>query len=419
MNKIRFMRVSSVTDHIGTRTEAILDIPLILNQEYPFRMTAIEETHGSTRIPWYIWVAAMAVTSAMIGIQWDISWHRSIGRDTFLTPAHIAIYMCGVLAGITCGYLILATTFTNARLREASVKVWGFRAPLGAFVAAWGGCVMLISAPFDDWWHSAYGLDVKILSPPHVVLAIGINAIGVGVLLLVAGERNRTLETQRGPLNKLLLYAAAMLLLAAMAVSMEYSFMPMQHSAIFYDAVCVTVPFLLTLASTASGSRWGATFVAGVYTVFTAGLIWILPLFPATPKLGPVYRQVTHFVPPNFPLLIIVPAIALDLFWSRVPEWGAWKKAVVSAVLFLAVFFAVQWPFSAFLQTPASQNAIFGTGYLDYLSPPNSLVARHAFAVIEKTPREFWTGMAFALLWATIGIRIGLARGTWIRGLQR
>ena len=30
---------------------------------------------------------------------------------------------------------------------------------------------MLTSAPFDNWWHDAYGLDVKIISPPHMFLA--------------------------------------------------------------------------------------------------------------------------------------------------------------------------------------------------------------------------------------------------------
>ena len=128
---------------------------------------------NAAKIPWYIWLSVLGVTSAMIGVHWDISWHRSIGRDTFWTPAHIAIQLCGVIAGITCGYLILWTTFTHSQLRAASVNVLGFRGPLGAFICAWGGFTMITSAPFDDWWHNAYGLDVKILSPPHVVLAVG------------------------------------------------------------------------------------------------------------------------------------------------------------------------------------------------------------------------------------------------------
>ena len=64
----------------------------------------------SISIPWYVWCGVAAVTCAMTGVHWDISWHRSIGRDSFWTPAHIDIYFCGVLAGISCGYLILSTT---------------------------------------------------------------------------------------------------------------------------------------------------------------------------------------------------------------------------------------------------------------------------------------------------------------------
>jgi hypothetical protein len=53
---------------------------------------------------------------------------------------------------------------------------------LGAFIAGWGDIAMLASAPFDNWWHNAYGLDVKIVSPPHMVLFTGIFAVIVGDL---------------------------------------------------------------------------------------------------------------------------------------------------------------------------------------------------------------------------------------------
>src|SRR5499427_1815349 len=109
----------------------------------------------------------------MVGTHWDIAWHRSIGRDTFWTPAHLAIHFAAVLSGFSCGYLILSTSFSKNATQEASVKIWGFRGPLGAFICAWGGVAMITSAPFDNWWHNAYGLDVKILSPPHTLLAAG------------------------------------------------------------------------------------------------------------------------------------------------------------------------------------------------------------------------------------------------------
>jgi hypothetical protein len=39
----------------------------------------------------------------VVGVIWDISWHMTIGRDTFWTPAHLAIYVGGVSAGSRAG----------------------------------------------------------------------------------------------------------------------------------------------------------------------------------------------------------------------------------------------------------------------------------------------------------------------------
>jgi hypothetical protein len=78
-----------------------------------------------TTVPWYIWSAVLAVTSTTFGLYWDISWHTGIGRDTFWTPAHMAIQFGAVLTGVSCAYLILHTTFAgNAEQRAASVSIW-------------------------------------------------------------------------------------------------------------------------------------------------------------------------------------------------------------------------------------------------------------------------------------------------------
>src|ERR1700739_3359346 len=75
-------------------------------------------------VPWYVWVGVIAVTSASIGGAWDVAWHRSIGRDTFWTPAHLAIYACGVLAGIVGIVLTLQCTFgKDKRMRDTSVSI--------------------------------------------------------------------------------------------------------------------------------------------------------------------------------------------------------------------------------------------------------------------------------------------------------
>ena len=105
--------------------------------------------------------------------------------------------------------------------------------------------------------------------------------------------------------------------------------------------------------------------------------LWILPLFPAEPKLGPVFREVTHFIPWEFPLLIIVPAFVMDLIMQRTAAWRPLVRALVVGLAFFAAFIAVQWPFADFMMTPAARNWFFGSGYLDFATPPRSPLARY------------------------------------------
>src|SRR5208282_1783195 len=65
------------------------------------------------RVRWFVLAGVIAVTSITFGLYWDISWHQTIGRDTFWTPAHLAIHFGGILAAITCVYLIFFTTFAH------------------------------------------------------------------------------------------------------------------------------------------------------------------------------------------------------------------------------------------------------------------------------------------------------------------
>jgi hypothetical protein len=371
----------------------------------------------SRRVPWHVWCLVAAVTSNVIGVHWDIAWHRSIGRDEFLTPAHLLIYLCGVLAGISCGYLILATTFRRDHpLWPASVRVLGFRAPLGAFLAAWGGIAMLVSAPFDDWWHNAYGLDVKVLSPPHMVLALGMIGVCAGALILILGYRNRS---GGALLEALLLYVLGMLLCSLMLVAVEYTYRTLMHSAIFYRTVGLVAPAVPAAAIAVSSSRWAATAVTGVYTAVWLGALWILPLAPAEPKLGPVYFPVTHLVPLGFPLLVIAGALAVDLVRPKLACCGPWLKAALLGTLFLGVFVAVQWPFADFLMSPAARNAFFGSHYFDYNARPESYQVRYLFYPYENSAGAFRATMAAAAGLAVVTFRIGLGFGAWMRRIQR
>ena len=172
------------------------------------------------------------------------------------------------------------------------------------------------------------------------------------------------------PLQLLFLYVGGLAIVGQMFFMQEYTWDVKLHQAAAYIAMGIALPFFFAAFSQASRSRWAATSTAAVYTVLVIAEILILPLFPAQPKLGPVFNPVTHLIPAKFPILILVPALALDLLWQRVKNWKPWQIALVSGILFIAVLTAVEWPFANFLLSDASKNRFFGTIYFDYNSRP-------------------------------------------------
>lgn len=395
--------------------------PAVASSDSPSNSSFIEGSggpQGSGQVAWYVWVTVLAVACAIFGVHWDISWHRSIGRDTFWSPPHLLIYLGAVLAGLACGYQILTLSFDRRRDTAATVRIWGLRGPLGAFISAWGGIAMLASAPFDNWWHNAYGLDVKILSPPHSVLALGLLGIELGALIFLAGLMNRARGRTHELLRLLFLAIGAMVLIGFLTFQMELIRRSMQHSGQFYRVIATCAPLVLCAVGRASGHRLGATIVAAIYTVEMLLILWLFPLFPATPKLGPVYHAVTHMVPPGFPLLLIFPALGLDLLAPYLGGQPPWQKSVVLAAVFLGVFLAVQWPFSAFLLSPAARNWFFGAHYFGFSTRPSWPEFRHVFASADGA-LGFRSQLGLAGLAALLSVRLGLGAARFLRGVQR
>jgi len=371
-------------------------------------------------VPWFVWASVLAVTSSAVGGIWDISWHESIGRDTFWTAPHLFIQFGGVLAAVASAYLILTKSFSrSAESRAGAVRIWGFYGPLGAFVCCWGGVAMVTSAPFDNWWHNAYGLDVKILSPPHILLILGMMAIRFGAVVLILGEMNRAEGALRSKLHVLLLYTYTYVLGVAVTVFQEALFTNYMHTARFYFLLATCTPMFLVAIAQVSPSRWACTWVAGIFTAISLAFLWILPLFPAQPKLGPVYHDVTHFIPPPFPLLLIVPAFAMDLLRPRLRQWAGTLRAAALGAAFLFTLIAAQWPFAYFLFSPASRNWLFGAHYFPYFVSLTTDWVQGVFSPVEGTPFEFWSHMAVTLGVAMLSAWLGLGLGNWMRRVRR
>ncbi|HET9455465.1 MAG TPA: hypothetical protein VFO66_14370 [Gemmatimonadaceae bacterium] len=381
--------------------------------KYATRILAEEE--APPPFSWHAPTVVFAAVCVMIGVYWDISWHMTIGRDSFWTPAHLLIQAGGLIAGLSSGYVALRTTFGgDAAAHSAAVTFWGFRAPLGAWVCIWGCLAMLASAPFDNWWHDAYGLDVRIISPPHSVLALGIGAIGVGALLLSLAWQNRD-----GPFQKramwLLLIAGAVLLMDRAIMLTEYSFRSRMHGGTYYRLALFAYPMAIVMMARASRLRWGGTLTAGIFMGLMLSLMWFLQLFPAEPKLGPIYQQITHMVTMAFPPLLIVPALATDLVMHRVRARPLILAPIISAV-FLATFLAVQWPFASFLMTEGARNWFFNANNFVYWMTPAAAEASYRFVTEEGS---FAWAMLNAWIGGAISAYLGLWFGTWMTRVRR
>src|SRR5882757_10717665 len=105
---------------------------------------------GRLSIPLSIYAVSLASLLTMVGILWDISWHRSIGRDKFLSPPHILVYLGAIFAGLFSGVQVIYNSFFRKEAAKLSdVRVWGiFYSPLGSLFCIWGAIAMLTSAPF-------------------------------------------------------------------------------------------------------------------------------------------------------------------------------------------------------------------------------------------------------------------------------
>jgi len=404
----------------------------------PIPAAAPSATQTATSIPWYLWSLVLAVSLVTLGGQIDVSWHRSIGRDTFWTPPHMMVYACGIIAGVSCAWLILATTFGNRpALREISVNLFGLRAPLGILLTAWGGVEMLYSASVDNWWHNAYGLDVRVASPPHILLLSGTAAVGLGTLFIAAAHLNRArLHSQppgapsqtassfevgctppeAAPYQRLFLFVGALAVITLMSYAMGYTFDTRLHQAKPYLVMSMGVPFTLAALASAARRRWTATLIAATYTVFMLALVWGLPLIPASPRIGPVYENVTCMIPPKFPILLLVPAFALDLIWQR--ALNRTLSAILSGIAWVALLVAAEWPFATFLMSPYAANRFFGTRYLDFGTPPDNPDALRIFEAPQHGP-HLYAGLLIAAIVAILGIRLGVIFGRWMRTIYR
>ena len=386
----------------------------------PFSVAALQG------IPMYVYAVSLASLLVIVGVLWDISWHRTIGRDAFLSAPHLLIYLGAVFGGLFSGIQVLWNTFKGDEDTKAGlIKVWVFfYSSLGAMFCIWGAVAMLTSAPFDDWWHNTYGLDVTILSPPHTVLALGMIFMQIGACVSISKYLNNELEQARQSrkaklLQRLFIVASGSLLCMMATLLTEETLPRSQRAGMYYLLVTVVGTLFLPAFKKALRLKWGATAIAGAYVAIVLVSNWVLQCFPAEPKLGPILNHVTNFQPLPFPTLLFLPALIIDLTMNN-SKWPYAAKAAVMAIGFVLILLSVQYPLSGFiLESPWSRNWFFG-GYAWNYSDNPDWPGRYKFMPGETDDIGTllkWCGAAVAA-----GFFIGLISmrwGSWFTKIRR
>ncbi|MBB5915098.1 hypothetical protein BJY24_003965 [Nocardia transvalensis] len=254
-----------------------------------------------------------------IGATWDIQWHSDVGPDTFFTLPHLFIYASAAISGCTGLAVILATTSAGRAGRAVDPELGGpgigvfgrtFTAPLGYLVTCLGAASFLLYGLWDLWWHSLYGFDAVIDSPPHIGLFLSSTATSVGTVIVFAAAREH-LWGRLGTLASLghLIVSSVITALAVKQLS--------TGTVRWTTAVTALIVVMLLLAG-AGFLRWGATVTAACAALLQGVFWWFAPWAAQAyaDAVGLPMRENIQIVPSTpalVPLCLVPVGVVVDL----------------------------------------------------------------------------------------------------------
>jgi hypothetical protein len=298
------------------------------------------------------WIVYLGTAITTIGISWDIQWHVEVGPDTFFTLSHLALYTGSALSGIASLVMVLMATSAQRAGRPmprevggTPVRVFGgtFTAPLGYLISGIGAALFLMYGLLDLWWHSLYGFDAVLNSPPHVALFLSISATMVGSIITFAAARGRLW----GRLG--LVFAVPILITFAPITANALSNLPLPLNPVV--AAVILFSTMLLIIGTAVLRRPGAGIaIAGVLGGMQAFLWWFSPWAAEAyaAATGLPLRDGLTPQPPELPssmpmFLIVAAAVVEGLFWLArnrtrdtrkvLPTAGAVAGLIIAATL--------------------------------------------------------------------------------------
>ncbi len=276
------------------------------------------------------WGLLAALMLPAVGLLWDGAWHLTFGRDTFWSPPHLLLY-----AGVTLALLVstaaIIASIGHQAARGDRVTPGSRRLPLGAVIVLAGAATMLAAAPFDDWWHTTFGRDTGLWSPPHLAGLIGGSITGLGAVVFARGEGGRR-PTLEGARLWIILLLLGCFTLGVGAIGLgPYS---IRHEtrddpSLYPITACLVGTFVLTLALRVTGRAGAASVVALVQFGLNGSVAAVLT--------ASGYERVV-----SLPPMMIVAAIVLDVIFARLGRRSAAAWPLLAGCAFAFAFFPIE-----------------------------------------------------------------------------
>lgn len=224
-----------------------------------------------TKIPGWasvsVGMATFGLLVAGMGFYNDVAWHVRLGRDDELfTAPHTAIVfgLLFILSAGVHGIAIATVDRIPTRLRIGRVRVPWSMIPMTLL-----GASAVAGFPLDDLWHRAYGIDVTMWSPTHLLMIVGasLSPIASWLALAEAGVKPSDGRWARG----VHVAVASLVLLGLSSVQGEFAFGVPQFQQLYHPILVMLAGGLALVAARVALGPWWTLVVAGVGYLFSTG----------------------------------------------------------------------------------------------------------------------------------------------------
>ena len=142
---------------------------------------------------------------ARFGLAVDLQWHTDIGRDELFTPPHVMILAGIVPTSIMLVSYILWNSFVAKNPAQSGFYIGPFVAPTSLWMMVCGLITLVLGGLYDDYWHTSYGVDTTIITPPHVWTFAGGMLVEVATIVLALQMKHRLKEATPRWLNLIII----------------------------------------------------------------------------------------------------------------------------------------------------------------------------------------------------------------------